>query len=360
MATLALAVLLGSPPEAQAQETTVRTPNLSGGWVGEPGSLHFHLLHRFWLVNGGDDDKLVNSPTLLAALPLPGRTAVGVQYASNSLVTPGVFNEVEFFGRWALVGPRTSPVEAALTGGFNTAAGSFDGEASLALPLGSVRLLGAARGFTDARGSGSRGWGLSAGGVVSLRPNVSLTVDLGSMWVEGDRARPAWGSGLQLRIPTTPHTLSIQATNTRTGTLQGSTVRDRTTWGFEFTVPVTFARYFRGGGPDPSPPPEPRAGSIEVTMTDDLAFLPDTLEVLVGDTVTWVNTSQEVHTVTADPDGVRDPEQVQLPEGAQPFDSEMMFEGDRFEHVFSVPGDYRYVCVPHDVMMVGVVRVRER
>ncbi len=355
---LVVTILLAVSP-GEAQEATDRSPNLSGGWVGSPGALHFHLLHRFWVVNGGDDDKLVNSPTLLAALPLPGRTVLGVQYASNSLVTPGVFNEVELFGRWAPLDPERTPAELGVTGAYNSAAGSLDGELSLGVPLGVFRLLGAARGFSDARGSGVRGWGLSAGGVASLRPNLALTADLGSLWIDGERAGPVWGGGVQLRIPTTPHTFSIQATNARTGTLQGATVRDRTTWGFEFTIPVTFARYFRRGGGNSEAPSEPRAGVLEVTMTDDLAFLPDTLEVQVGDTVVWRNTTREVHTVTADPRGVRDPDQVRLPVGAEAFDSGMMFEGDRFEHVFTTPGEYRYVCVPHDVMMFGVVRVRE-
>jgi plastocyanin len=35
-----------------------------------------------------------------------------------------------------------------------------------------------------------------------------------------------------------------------------------------------------------------------------------------------------------------------------------MFTGDEFRHTFTVPGEYRYVCVPHDMVgMVGTVIV---
>jgi plastocyanin len=129
----------------------------------------------------------------------------------------------------------------------------------------------------------------------------------------------------------------------------------RTVWGFEFTIPVTFARYFRGDRP---PPEVADPDDVEVTMTDDLRFEPETLRIQVGQTVVWRNTTPVMHTVTADPDQVRDPEQVSLPEGAEPFDSGFMFEGDVFRHTFTEPGEYVYVCVPHDMApMVGRVVV---
>lgn len=354
VAGLVGALLLLAPLGGTAQGTMERTPNLSGGWVGEPGALHFNVLHRFW-VSG---DNLVNSPTILLAVPLPGRLVAGAQYGSNSGVVPGRFNEWEAFGRWAPLEAGTSPVEVALTGAYNSAARSADAEVSAALPLGRLRLLGAARGFSDVVGSDAAGWSVGGGASLRLRPSVALSGDLGSLWIDGDREGSFWGVGLQLRIPTTPHTLSVQATNTRTGTVQGSSVRDRTMWGFEFTVPVTFARYIRRA---PSPPPEeevmPREGTVEVTMTDDLLFAPDTIEVAVGTTVVWRNTTPLMHTVTADPDAVPEPGMVSLPEGAEPFDSGEMWEDDVFEHTFTEPGEYHYVCVPHLPVMVGTIRV---
>ncbi|HWN20195.1 MAG TPA: hypothetical protein VNO19_14885, partial [Gemmatimonadales bacterium] len=32
---------------AGAQSALDRTPNVAGGWVGNPGVLHFNFLHRF-------------------------------------------------------------------------------------------------------------------------------------------------------------------------------------------------------------------------------------------------------------------------------------------------------------------------
>ena len=56
---------------------------------------------------------------------------------------------------------------------------------------------------------------------------------------------PAWGAGLQIAIPYSPHTLSLQVTNTNTATLQGASRGiDKVRGGFEFTIPFTFSRYF--------------------------------------------------------------------------------------------------------------------
>ncbi len=368
--TVAIGLVLsgGGALPLGGQSVLERPPNLSGGWVGETGSAHFHFLHRFWMAEGSPDDKVVNSPTLLLAVPLPGRTLVGAQYATNSLVAPGRFNEWEIFGRWAPEFLDAMPIGMALNGAYNFAASSVDAELGLSLPLGRVALFGAGRVFSDVARSGETGWGAAGGTVLRLTRHTALAADLGSIWLDGERERTAWGAALQLRIPATPHTLSVQVTNTRTGSLQGSSLRDRERtgplWGFEFTIPITFARYIRGGqtGTEATTPPAgPESGLVEVTMTDDLRFVPDTVEIQVGDTVVWRNTTPVPHTVTAHPDRVPDLDQIELPGEAEPFDSGTMMEGDVFQHVFTVPGTYRYVCVPHAMAdMVGTVIVRPR
>jgi plastocyanin len=363
-AALGLALLGASAPEAQAQSVLERSPNLSGGWVGVPGTVHFNFLHRFWLVEGGGDDKLVNSPTMLLAAPLPGNTLVGVQYASNSLVASGTFNEWEVFGRWAPLGGRESPVDLALTAGYNTAAESVDSEVALSVPAGPLRLLGSARYFTDALALGEPGWALGGGAVLRLRDGFALSADVTTLEIDGmwPGEGLVWGAGLQLQIPATPHTFSVQASNTRTGTLQGSSgsaVARRTVWGFEFTIPVVLARHIPALRSSPPAPAALRTGDeVEVTMNDALQFVPDTIWIREGQTVVWTNPTPVPHTVTADPDAVRDPDQVLLPQGAETFDSGNMFTGDEFRHTFTVPGEYRYVCVPHDMVgMVGTVIV---
>ena len=81
----------------------------------------------------------------------------------------------------------------------------------------------------------------------------------------------AWSAGLHLAIPLTPHTLSLQASNTNAYTLQGMSRGEETVrYGFEFTIPLTLSRWFgpgAGGGHarrrsaarPARPPPRPRA-----------------------------------------------------------------------------------------------------
>ena len=55
----------------------------------------------------------------------------------------------------------------------------------------------------------------------------------------------AWGAALQLAIPYSPHTFSLQITNTTTATLQGASRGvAKVRGGFEFTIPFTLSRYF--------------------------------------------------------------------------------------------------------------------
>lgn len=77
-------------------------------------------------------------------------------------------------------------------------------------------------------------------------------------------------------------------------------------------------------------------------------FEPSTLEVEVGTTVTWINTSDVGHTVTSGSDGDHD--------GI--FDSGAMEPGDEFSYTFEEEGTYNYYCIPHlDVGMTGTITV---
>jgi plastocyanin len=95
-----------------------------------------------------------------------------------------------------------------------------------------------------------------------------------------------------------------------------------------------------------------------VEMTGNLRFQPETITISAGDTVEWRNTSGAVHTVTADPQKAADPSNVHLPRGAQTFDSGIVQPGGTFQHTFTVPGRYQYVCLPHEAAgMIGEVIV---
>jgi plastocyanin len=98
--------------------------------------------------------------------------------------------------------------------------------------------------------------------------------------------------------------------------------------------------------------------STTIGMTDNLRYSPAEMIVTEGRTVRWVNTSRLVHTVTADSSLALNPEHVKLPEGAQPFNSGNIAPGDTYEHTFSVAGEYRYFCIPHEAAgMVGELTV---
>lgn len=101
------------------------------------------------------------------------------------------------------------------------------------------------------------------------------------------------------------------------------------------------------------------APAAVVKVIKAFRFTPDTVTISVGQTVEWDNTGLVHHTVTADPSKAADPQHVQLPAGAEPFDSGNLSPGQTFRHTFTVPGTYRYVCLPHEKMgMVGEVIVK--
>lgn len=366
-----VALLLLAPAPALSQSVVARTPNLSGGWVGEPGTIQFNFLHRFWTVNTNpseDDvaDRIVNSPSFLLAAPLPGDLLVGALYASNSQVVAGEFNEWELFGRWrALSSDDGYPVDLSVQGAFNGAAESADGEILVGVPLRPVTLFGVVRGFSDAYGTGEGKVAFGGGANFEVTEGIALAGDVLSVPDRLDAQKVAWSAGIQVRIPTTPHTFSLQTTNTRTATLQGSSVgfqrvpgEDSRVWGFEFTIPVTLSRYFGGGGEAPEDEAAEASGRLAVTMTNTLRYGPETLRIRVGETVTWRNTSDLIHTVTADPEKAIDAANVRLPEGAEAFDSGNMRPGETYSRTFRVPGEYVYFCIPHEAAgMVGRIVV---
>jgi uncharacterized membrane protein len=80
-----------------------------------------------------------------------------------------------------------------------------------------------------------------------------------------------------------------------------------------------------------------------------------------GDTVEWRNSSILPHTVTADARRAAEGKEVVLPHGAEPFDSRTIAPGGSYRHTFTVPGTYKYICVPHAAFgMAGEVIVQPR
>ena len=100
----------------------------------------------------------------------------------------------------------------------------------------------------------------------------------------------------------------------------------------------------------------PEANMTADVVIDNSQYMPSTVTVLVGGTVTWTHddgTTQ--HTVTAD-DGSFD----SSPNCNQPVlpVSDCMTQGDEFPATFTMPGEYAYHCKVHSGM-TGTVRVVE-
>lgn len=104
---------------------------------------------------------------------------------------------------------------------------------------------------------------------------------------------------------------------------------------------------------------EARVIAATVRMTQAMTYVPRVIRINVGDTVEWQNVSALGHTVTADPGKATLSGDAVLPPGAMPFDSGNLQPGERFRYIFTVPGAYRYFCIPHEAAgMVGEIEVR--
>ncbi len=89
--------------------------------------------------------------------------------------------------------------------------------------------------------------------------------------------------------------------------------------------------------------------SNEVIM-ENMSFYPANRTVEPGTTITWVNESDEMHTVTSGTDGNHDGE----------FDSGEIMPGEEFSYTFDDEGTYDYYCVPHlQNGMTGTITVDE-
>jgi plastocyanin len=115
--------------------------------------------------------------------------------------------------------------------------------------------------------------------------------------------------------------------------------------------------------PEPTETPENSVTEVDVGPEKRLRYKPEEIEISVGDTVRWIARS-EGHNVTSHPDASP---KCENPEGVDPFKSyegdshfAIMDVGETFEHDFTVPGEYVYVCTPHAGQgMVGSVTVTE-
>jgi len=400
--TTAVAALLLAPIGAGGQSLLDRPPNISGDWVGAPGTIYFNFVHRF-TTSDAPERKVSNVPTFLIAAGLPGRLLAGFNYSTNSTLAPNFPNEWEMFARWAPISEDYgAPLDLGAEVSYNNAAEGIAGEVSLAKMFGPIRILLAGRALTDPVKSGMQ-FGYAGGTTIRLGQYVALAGDIGSLTKRDTSDRVAWSAGLHFAIPLTPHTLSVQVTNIATATLQGqsrgSSVRR---YGFEFTIPLTLSRYF-GSHAQPSPDtvPQPVAVAPPVTPSDtvrpqavvtvpaqpsadtaqrvaanapttappapasnaapartvatkpvartvrtgmkNIHYLQPTMEIDVGTTVEWKNNDPLLHSVTA---------------VNKSFDSGLIQPGKTYRHTFTKAGTFNFYCVPHPFMK-GTIVVKE-
>jgi plastocyanin len=75
-------------------------------------------------------------------------------------------------------------------------------------------------------------------------------------------------------------------------------------------------------------------------------FIPSTIAISTGDSVTWVNTDTAAHTATSGT-------QADGPDGV--FDSSLMMAGGNYAHIFNEAGTYDYFCMVHPWMLGTVI-----
>lgn len=88
---------------------------------------------------------------------------------------------------------------------------------------------------------------------------------------------------------------------------------------------------------------EPSAGpqTVKVDIVG-FKYVPESVNVKVGDTVTWTQVDKVKHTVT-------------IVTGPENFDSGLLSAGQTFSYTFTKPGTYSYKCTPHPNMRGEVI-----
>jgi len=387
---LAVALVASS---AGAQSLLDRSPNVSGDWVGAPGTLYFHFLHRF-TVSDAPQRKVSNVPTFLVAGGLPKRFLAGFNYSTNSTLAPNFPNEWEAFARWAPIAEDLgAPLDVGGQIGYNNAADGVDGEISAAKRLGKARVTLAGRALSDPLESGNVRFAVAGGATFRLGQYFALAGDIASLTDRDSTERVAWSAGIHLAIPLTPHTLSLHATNAPVGTLQGqSRGQSKVRYGFEFTIPLTLRRYFGKRAESPStdtvvsaptaqvdtavveskpvettvpspvvappaaaptpvttmpvePAPKPAApkpvARVRRTVIKNISYLQPKITIAVGTTVEWTNNDPLPHSVNA---------------VDRSFNSGLIQPGKSYRHTFTKAGTFNFYCMPHPFMK-GVVVV---
>ncbi len=127
-----------------------------------------------------------------------------------------------------------------------------------------------------------------------------------------------------------------------TGHMPGSSVSHESMPGMD-SMPTAPAPAVAPAAPGTAPAAPSADGGVQVSMADD-HYVPATMTVPVGTTVTWTNNGLDLHTATSF-DGL--------------FDSGTLQPGESFSYTFDQPGEYRYFCRQHLLSgMLGTIDVK--
>jgi plastocyanin len=132
-----------------------------------------------------------------------------------------------------------------------------------------------------------------------------------------------------------------QGNATMSGNMTGNMTGGNATMSGNMTGNMTGGNATSGGGASVTISP----GSS--SPSNGKNFVPDTLPVKAGTTVTWTNGDTTLHTVTSG-----------TPEGGNSgteFDSSYIAAGKTFQHAFNTAGTFDYYCTLHPFMKGKIV-----
>jgi plastocyanin len=163
--------------------------------------------------------------------------------------------------------------------------------------------------------------------------NLYLAAIIGAVLIAGVAFSPLLTG--QLKVA------QAQGNATMSGNMTGNMTGGNATMSGNMTGNMTGGNATSGGGASVTISP----GSS--SPSNGKNFVPDTLPVKAGTTVTWTNGDTTLHTVTSG-----------TPEGGNSgteFDSSYIAAGKTFQHAFNTAGTFDYYCTLHPFMKGKIV-----
>ncbi len=97
--------------------------------------------------------------------------------------------------------------------------------------------------------------------------------------------------------------------------------------------------------------------AVTVDATNSLKFVPASVCLKAGGTITWKNVGNIFHTTTDSSSLAANPADAALPSGASSW-NQPLNPGGSFSLKLTVPGTYKYFCIPHESLgMLGQITV---